>query len=258
MELVHLSTEEGIATITIDNPPVNVLSREVARQLDAKIEAIEKDASVFAVIVTGAGKKAFMAGGDIKEFPQYIDEGIAEEAALEFDEILTRLGLLPVPVIAALQGHALGGGCELALACDFRFAEPGCLIGQPEITLGVLPGAGGTQRLPRLIGFSRAKRLVLTGEPISAETALRWGLVDEVVGTGEVLSEARKFAKVFTTKSKVALRLAKQALVEGIEQSLAEGLRLEAKLFGDALASDDAKEGIAAFMEKRAPRFTGQ
>lgn len=255
MALVKLAFDEDLCLVTLDNPPVNVLSLQMARDLRAALSDIAARTDVSAVIVTGAGSKAFVAGGDIREFPEFIANGTAKQAALEFDEVLQRLHQLPLPTIAAIGGHALGGGCELALACDFRIAEMQVRLGFPEITLGVLPGAGGTQRLPRLIGVARAKRMILSGQPVSAAEALQIGLVDEVVGQGEAIPAAKRFADLFRGKSRIALRLAKRAVDEGLEHTLAEGLALEAERFGEAFTSEDALEGVTAFMEKRAAQF---
>lgn len=256
MGTLHMENRGGIAVLTLDNPPVNALSIEMGQHILHAVEQIEHDDSVLAVILTGAGGKAFVAGADIKEFPRYISENIAEETALQFDSTLERLHKLGKPTIAALNGLTLGGGLEVALACDFRFAEEQVMIGLPEVKLGLFPGAGGTQRLPRLIGESRAKELILTGEPISAQQALSYGLVNRVVETGKVLSSAIEFATGFTTRSLQSIRRAKQAIDEGLEHTLEEGLKIEARLFGEMFDTNDVKEGVSAFIEKRAPKFT--
>jgi enoyl-CoA hydratase len=252
---VHVQVDDGVAVLTLDNPPLNVLSTDMGQKIREAVERIEQDDAIYAVIVTGAGERAFMAGADIKEFPKYIENGNAEAMALAFDEVMNQLQRLPKPTVAALNGITLGGGCELSLACDFRIAEQQVVIGLPEIKLGVFPGAGGTQRLARLIGPSRAKEMIFTGEPISAETALQIGLVNRVVPTGSALSAAREFVQVFRERSLAAIARAKQAIDGGLDLSLEEGIRLEAKLFGEAFRTEDAKEGISAFIEKRAPRF---
>jgi enoyl-CoA hydratase len=258
MGTVHIEVRDGVAVLTLDNPPLNVLSTDMGRQIKQAVETIGDNPAVYAVVVTGAGDRAFMAGADIKEFPQYIEEGNAEEKALAFDDAMNQLQRLGKPTIAALNGLTLGGGCELALACDFRIAEEQIVIGLPEIKLGVFPGAGGTQRLSRLIGPSRAKELIFSGEPVSAAEAYRIGLVNRVVHKGSALSSALEFAQVFTQRSQVALRLAKQAMDQGLEIPLEDGIRLEAKLFGEVFRSADAKEGIQAFIEKRQPKFTNR
>lgn len=255
MALVNVEYNHRIAIITLNNPPMNVLSIDLATQLDEAVDAISERGDIIALIITGAGERAFMAGADIKEFPRYIDEGIAEEMALNFDLLMTKLQRLPIPTIAALNGITLGGGCELALACDFRIAEEQVQIGLPEIKLGVFPGAGGTQRLPRLIGMSRAKELIFTGEPIGALQAKEYGLVTRVVPEGEGLQAALDFAGIFRNRSRVSLGMAKQAIEEGMELNLERGLTLEARLFGKVFDTHDAKEGIEAFMAKRKPKF---
>lgn len=253
MGSVQVEIRDAVAIMTITNPPVNVLSVEIGRLLSEAVDALAMADDVLAVIVTGAGNKAFMAGADIKEFPQYIADQTGEMMALAFDDAMTRLHRLHKPTIAALNGVTLGGGCELALACDFRIAEEQVIIGLPEVKLGLFPGAGGTQRLPRLIGASRAKELILTGEPISAAEAYRIGLVNRVVPQGEAVSAALEFAGLFRQRSRVAVARAKQAIDDGLERDLDSGLRLEAKLFGEAFGTEDVREGVTAFMEKRAP-----
>lgn len=255
MGQVNLERRDGMAILTIDNPPLNVLSVELGEQLIEVLKELENDTSVFAVIVTGAGQKAFMAGADIREFPGYVANNSAEQMSLAFHEAMNRLHDLPKPTIAALNGLTLGGGCELALACDFRFAEEQILIGLPEIKLGLFPGAGGTQRLARLIGEARAKEMILTGEPVSATEAYRLGLVNRIVEPGTVLTGALDWAKVFSERSQVALAKAKQAVQEGLDLELKDGLRLEARLFGEVFQSHDVQEGVSAFLEKRKPNF---
>ncbi|MCL6443283.1 MAG: enoyl-CoA hydratase/isomerase family protein [Alicyclobacillus sp.] len=255
MGTVRVEVLDGIALVTIDNPPMNVLSSDIGRQLDVAIHQLEADSSIAGVVITGAGDRAFMAGADIKEFPQRMEEDNAEALALTLDEVFTRLSRLGAPTVAALNGLALGGGCELALACDFRVAEEQVIIGLPEIKLGVFPGGGGTQRLPRLIGMARAKRMILTGEPVSADDAYQMGLVDRVVPPGQSVPAALDFVQVFRDRSQAAIRLAKQAMEEGADLPLEAGLRLEAKLFGQVFQTPGAREGITAFLEKRTPNF---
>jgi enoyl-CoA hydratase len=255
MSQVLVEVRGGIAVLTIDNPPLNVLSRKLGQQLRTELEVLSTDKSVYAVVLTGSGNKAFMAGADIKEFPSYISGDIAEPMALQFDETLQYLHHLSKPTIAALNGLTLGGGCEVALACDFRIAETQIHIGLPEVKLGVFPGAGGTQRLPRLIGESRAKELILLGEPVSAEEAYRLGLVNRLAPPGGAVEAALSFAQPFLSRSQSALALAKQAIHEGGEGTLEEGLHREAHLFAEAFRTHDGREGIQAFIEKRPPNF---
>jgi enoyl-CoA hydratase len=255
--VVSWSKEEGIATIVIDNPPVNVLSYDVMEQLAAVADEIEQDDEVIVVLITGAGEKAFVAGGDIKSFPEWMGKGVeyAEGKSLWLQHPFNKIEKLSKPVIAVINGVALGGGCELALACDLRVMEEHAQIGLPEIKLGLFPGAGGTQRLPRLIGAARAKEIMFTGEPLTAGEALRIGLVNHIAPRGEGLDKARELASKITRFSLPALSLMKQSIDEGLSHSLEEGLRIEAKNFGRVFQTKDVREGVEAFIEKRAPRF---
>ena len=255
MGQVLVERRDGIAVLTLDNPPVNVLSVDMGEKVAAAIAEIENDLSVFAVVLTGKGEKAFMAGADIKEFPHYISNNTAEDMAMSFHAAMNRLRNLGKPTIAALNGITLGGGCELALACDFRFAEEQAQIGLPEVKLGLFPGAGGTQRLARLIGESKAKELIFTGEPISANEALKLGLVNRVVPKGESVNSAIAWAQVFLERSQVSIAKAKKAIQDGLDMSLDDSLKLEAKLFGEIFQAVDVKEGVSAFIEKRKPKF---
>ncbi|PEB41905.1 enoyl-CoA hydratase [Bacillus pseudomycoides] len=255
--VVSWSKEKGIATIIIDNPSVNVLSYAVIEQLTAAVDEIERDDEVIAVLLTGAGEKAFVAGGDIKSFPEWIGKGseYAEEKSLWLQNPLNKIERLPKPTIAAINGLALGGGCELALSCDLRIIEEHAQIGLPEVKLGLFPGAGGTQRLPRLIGAASAKEMMFTGEPLTAEEAWRVGLVNHVVPRGEALNKAKELAAKMARFSLPALSLMKQSINKGLSFSLEEGLKIEAENFGRVFQTSDVKEGVEAFIEKRVPLF---
>lgn len=257
-QVVRVLKNEGVAIVEIDHPPVNALSGEVVNQLTNMMKDIEGDPQVRAVIITGNGEKAFVAGANIKEFPDWIGKGeeLAEEKSKWLQYPFDLIDRLSKPTIAAINGLALGGGCELALACDMRIAEEHAQIGLPEITLGLFPGAGGTQRLPRLIGEGKAKELMFTGEPVSAREALRIGLVNIVVPQGEAVKKARELAKKMSGYSMPALSLMKKAITEGRDGSLESGLALEAKYFGQVFQTEDVKEGVSAFIEKRSPAFT--
>ena len=248
---------DGLAVVVIDNPPVNALNETVISELDAIIEELSGNSSVQVVIVTGAGEKAFVAGADIKQF---LDMDVATGKALvrRGQQIFTRLSTLKQPVIAAVHGFALGGGCELALACDIRIASENAVMGVPEVSLGVIPGYGGTQRLPRLVGPSRAMSMILTGDPIKAEEALRIGLVDKVVPTGEALNEAKAMAKRIMSRGPLAVQAAKRAIYEGMKVSLEEGISFEADCFSELCNTEDQKEGANAFLGKRKPNFQGK
>lgn len=255
--VIRFEIESSFATVTIDNPPMNVLSKQVTKELEETFKKIENDPTIIAVILTGAGNKAFMAGADIKEFPEslYLEDSEKMATSKRNNEVINYIADFSKPTIALLNGYTLGGGCELALACDLRIAEEGILIGLPEIKLGLFPGGGGTQRLPRLIGEARAKELMFLGEPISAEEALKIGLVNQVVPKGNGLETAQFIARKIGGYSLEALSRIKVAVNQGAEQSLKDGLELEAALFAEVFSTEDAKEGVQAFIEKRKPHF---
>lgn len=256
-QVVYLKKNKGIATVTINNPPVNVLSAAVINQLTNVFEKIEVDPEIITVIVTGSGEKSFVAGGNIKEFPEWMGKGskYAEMKSKWLQHALNQIDKLSKPTIAAINGLALGGGCELAMSCDIRIAEEQILIGLPEITLGLFPGAGGTQRLPRLVGEGKAMELMFTGESITACEAKRIGLVNMVVSEGQALERAEDIAQKISQYSLPALTFLKKAIVEGRGKSLGEGLQTEAQYFGEVFQTNDIKEGVSAFIEKRKPKF---
>lgn len=257
-KLVHLEIVDGIATVTIDNPPMNVLSSQVSKQLKETISYIKDDPEVIVVIVTGAGDRAFMAGADIKEFPGWTDLNKDElrNIAKANHEVFNLLDELPKPTIAMLNGFSLGGGCELALACDIRIAEEHAQLGLPEVKLGLFPGAGGTQRLPRLIGEAKAKELMFLGDSLTASEALSIGLVNQVVPKGEGMEAAVSMAKKMSNLSLQALSRIKKAVNDGANQSLHSALELEVDLFVDLFGTEDVKEGIQAFIQKRKAKFS--
>jgi enoyl-CoA hydratase len=256
-ELVHVETTEEIAIVTIDNPPMNVLSKQVVRELGEVFSRIAEDPNVVVSILTGAGSRAFMAGADIKEFPSTIgrEKEDIKKNNLETHRVLNLIAVLPKPTIAVINGLALGGGCELALTCDIRIAEEQVKIGLPEVKLGLFPGGGGTQRLPRLIGPAKAKELMFLGEPISAKEAFSIGLVNQVAPTGEGMEAALKMAKKIAGYSIQALSRIKKAVNEGFDTSFAEGIEMEAELFAEVFRTEDVREGVQAFIEKRPPSF---
>ncbi|MGC5323917.1 enoyl-CoA hydratase/isomerase family protein [Brevibacillus sp. SYSU BS000544] len=255
---IQVEKSEGIATVTINNPPLNVLSSYVLRELDEAFAELAQDQEVTVVLFTGAGNKAFIAGADIKEFPQLIHNDNRKEYVMNLHQVFRRIEQFPKPTIALLNGMTLGGGCEVALTFDMRVAEEHVRIGLPEVNLGIFPGGGGTQRLPRLIGTSKAKEMMFTGEPVSAETAERIGLVNQVVASGEGLFAARELAKKIAKYSLQSLSRIKQAVSLGMERGLDEAIDLEADLFCEVFSTEDNKEGIQAFIEKRAPHFTNR
>jgi enoyl-CoA hydratase/carnithine racemase len=254
--LVETSVTDGIGTIRLDRPPMNALNMEIQEGLRSAARSLSADDEVRAVIVYG-GEKVFAAGADIKEMANtsYVDMAArASELSSAFDAIAR----IPKPVVAAIAGYALGGGCELALACDWRVAASDAKLGQPEINLGIIPGAGGTQRLPRLVGPARAKDLVMSGRMVGAEEALAIGLVDRVVPPAEVYGAAVELVAHYVKAPAQALRAAKLAIDGGLSMDLAAGLAWESQLFAALFATQDKVEGMAAFVEKRKANFTGR
>ncbi|MGH7662554.1 MAG: enoyl-CoA hydratase/isomerase family protein [Vulcanimicrobiaceae bacterium] len=254
-----LDQSGGIALITMNRPSVlNALSTELLAELADVLRTMDADRRVRAAILTGSGEKAFAAGADIAEFKQ-IDGAIAGAAfARSGQAIVAQIAHMRIPVIAAVNGFALGGGCELALACDIRIASENARFGQPEVNLGLLPGYGGTQRLTRLAGMGAAMYLCLSGEMIDAGEALRIGLVQKVMPQASLLDEARRLAGVIASKAPLAVEAAKRAIVAGAEVPLDRGTEIEALHFGSMMTTDDFREGTAAFLEKRKPAFTGR
>lgn len=249
---VRVEREGAVALVTVDNPPVNALADAVIHALEEVATALAADSDVRAVVLTGAGEKAFLAGADLDEFADLLSsgEGIHAHAAAT-RRTLGFWEALPQPVVAAVQAHAMGGGLEVALVCDLVVADPAARFGAPEIRLGLMPGAGATQRLPRTIGPTAAKAMILLGETIDAEEAQRLGLVYRVSPPGEALATARTLAETLAALPAVAVRSVKRSLA----LSLGEGLDRERELFLETFASTDAKEGVAAFRERRPPAF---
>lgn len=250
------SEEDGVEILILNHPPVNALSTALIAELDQRIGELEAELHTRAVVLTGEGQY-FSAGADVKEMAT-LDMSSAPEIARTGLAVYGRLSALRVPVIAAINGLALGGGLELALACDLRIAGESAKLGAPEVTLGLIPAYGGTQRLPRLVGLAKAKELIFTGAMISAAEALKIGLVNKTVPAGQELRAARDLAHTIAQKAPKAVRAAKRSIVEGFELPLARGIENETKLFeSEVLPSDDLGEGIAAFVERRPPKFTG-
>jgi len=256
---ISLEREDGIATLTINRPQaLNALNRATMADLSAAIEELEMDTHTRCVILTGAGDKAFVAGADINELRAIADAAAGAEFAARGQALLFRIENLNKPVVAAINGYALGGGCELAMACDVRLAADSARLGQPEVTLGIIPGYGGTQRLPRLVGKGRAKWLILSGEMISAQEALRIGLVDFVVPAAELMAAANQLAQKIASKAPLAIAWAKQSINVGSETDLVTACAYEASQFGLVCGTEDRTEGTSAFLEKRAPQFKGR
>ncbi len=254
---IRIEHEGPIALVTLDrSEALNALNRATLEELDRAFGALEHQDGLRAVIITGAGK-AFVAGADIREMADFGHE--ASEAFAHFGQsVFNRIAAFPRPVIAALNGFALGGGLELAMACDFRIASEKAKLGQPEVNLGVIPGFGGTQRLPRLVGPARGKYLLLTGATIDAAQALAWGLVEEVVAPEALLDRCRELANTLAAKGPLALSRCKEAVDRGMDLTLPLALELETRLFSRSFSTQDQKEGMKAFLEKRPAAFLGK
>jgi enoyl-CoA hydratase/carnithine racemase len=243
-----------VTTLRLNNPPLNLVSKELTRALDAALEEVEYDEAVRAVIVAAVGQRAFSAGSDVKEFPS-LHGRVGEGKLFEENAAYDRLASLALPTVAAIEGDALGGGLELALCCDLRVASEAARLGLPEVGLGVIPGSGGTQRLPRLIGLARAKELILLGEIIDAGTALDMGLVNQVTSKGQAEAVAISLAETLASRGPVAVREAKGVLDAALDMPLDEGLAGELEASERVFSSDDMLEGTAAFIEKRSADF---
>lgn len=253
-QFISMNLEDRVATVTLNNPPANVLCSPLMAELDTVIGEIGRNPDVKVVIVAGSGT-VFVAGADIKEISSITSAKQGEELTSEGQNILNKIEQFPKPVIAAITGFCLGGGLELAMACHMRICGDRARLGQPEINLGIIPGFGGTQRLGRLVGQAKALELILTGDMINAQEAKALGLVNKVVPEGDVLKQAMGLAKKIASKGGKAVSMGLQAVSEGSEKPLREGLALESKLFGALCETSDMKEGVSAFLEKRQPKF---
>lgn len=256
MDFVRYETDGPVATITVDHPPANALSNQVLAEIESSLNQAEADADVRAVICTGAGEKFFIAGADITEFLSIPKEHYAERTA-KGQKVTLQMETMAKPVIMAVNGYCLGGGCEMAMAGDVRLASDNAVFGQPEIKLGIIPGFGGTQRFVRLLGKSRAMELLFTGENIDAATALELGLVSRVVPAAELMIVAQELAKKFAAQAPLAIAAIKRAVHNGLDRPMEEALAEERKEFAAIRFTHDAIEGITAFLEKRPPAFNG-
>jgi len=257
-DTIIFERQDEIAIIRFNRPKaLNAINPAVITELNDALDSIEADTSVKVLIFTGEGDKAFVAGADIATMRDYTPlEG--KHFSAQGHELLFRLESLPIPVIACVNGFALGGGCELAMACDFIYAADSAKFGQPEINLGIIPGFGGTQRLARLVGKSMAKELCMTGMMISAQEAKDIGLANKVFPIEKLWEETVKVAKVLASKGKVSVRAVKETINKGYDQDLRTGCHMESEAFGICMASPDAREGMGAFLEKRMPEFKGE
>jgi enoyl-CoA hydratase len=260
-EFIGTEQDGLVAVVTIDHPPVNALSAPLLEELEAEIDRLDGDDAVRAILLVGAGERAFVAGADISEFPS-LREATAEAqesgSARGIQKLGHRMDAAHTPFVAAIQGFCLGGGLEVAMCCDIRVASEDAQLGQPEIKLGLIPGGGGTQRLPRLVGIGRALLLNLTGDFIDAKTAYEWGLVEKVVPREELRETALGIARAIAARSPVSVGILRELTRTTRDLPLEEGLRREADGFRRCLESEDGAEGVAAFLEKREPNFVGR
>jgi enoyl-CoA hydratase len=249
---------DAVALVTIDNPPMNALSAALLEELEAELEELDTDDAVRAIVLRGAGDRAFVAGADIKEFPALRESASEGGSARGIQQVGRRMDAARTPFVAAIRGYCLGGGLELAMCCDVRICADDATLGQPEIKLGLIPGGGGTQRLPRLVGHGRAMFLNLTGDFVDAATAHAWGLVEKVVPAAELEDAALAVAGRIASQSPHAVAVLRELARTTRDLPLEEGLRREADGFVRCLRSEDGAEGVAAFIEKRPPEFTGR
>jgi enoyl-CoA hydratase len=259
MEFISTEQDGAVAVVTIDHPPLNALSATLLEELEHEIERLDSDDATRAIVIRGAGDRAFVAGADITEFPS-LREVVSDDggSARGLQKLGARMDAARTPFVAAIHGFCLGGGLELAICCDVRVASDDAQLGQPEIKLGLIPGGGGTQRLPRLIGLGRAMLLNLGGDFLDAATAYDWGLVEKVVPREELLPAAIGVASTFAERSPHAIGVLRELARTTRDLPLDVGLRREADGFARCLRSEDGQEGVAAFLEKRPPQFTGR
>jgi len=254
-EFVRWNVESGLATLIFDRPPVNALSYQAREEIAASLEEIASSASVRCLVLHGGGGRAFSVGSDIKEFPEAVARNLGRRRAVQEHALHNRIDLFPVPTIAAIEGHCLGGGLELALACDLRVASASSRLGLPEVKLGVFPAGGGTERLPRLIGQARARELIYTGEPIDAQEAWRLGLINRIAPAGQALATAQALGRSIADRPGTTLRTVKSVLDRGRAMDLLEAQQVSIDAITALWNSEAVQEGVMAFLEKRPARF---
>ena len=253
-QFVRWSAEDGLATLIVDRPPLNPLSHQIKTEILACLTEIAADPEVRCVILHGAGGRAFSVGADIKEFPDMVARRAVREHAVQEHTLYNRIDFFPVPTIAAIEGHCLGGGLELALACDLRVASEASRLGLPEVKLGVFPGGGGTERLPRLIGEARARELIYTGEPVDAREAWRLGLVNRVAPAGQALAAAQELGRTIAGRTGLTLRTVKTVMDRGQCMDLLEAQQVSIEAISELFESEAVREGVQAFLDKRPPK----
>jgi enoyl-CoA hydratase len=253
-QFVRWTAERGLATLTIERPPLNPLSHQVKTELHECIEEIAADQGIRCVILHGAGGRAFSVGADIKEFPEVTAKRLGRQHAIQEHNLYNRIDFFPVPTIAAIEGHCLGGGLELALSCDLRIASEISRLGLPEVQLGVFPAGGGTERLPRLIGESRAREIIYTGDPVDAAEAFRIGLVNRLAPAGQALAAAQALGRTIADRAAVTLRTVKMVLDRGLCMDLMEAEQVSTDAISELFQSEAVQEGVRAFLEKRSPK----
>jgi enoyl-CoA hydratase len=253
-QFLNVDVADKIGTIALNNPPGNSLKMPLLQELDKCLDAMFSNTEIKALIVTGEGK-TFASGADIEEISKLTSKNQAKEMSAFGQKVFLKLENGPKPVVAAINGFCLGGGLELAMSCHVRIASDRAMMGLPEITLGIIPGFGGTQRLPRIVGMAKATQLILTGEPVRSDEALNIGLVQMVVGKDTLLDDAKKFAAKLTSKSGLAMRQALKSIGQGASLDIEKAMDCESTIFSELYGSHDMKEGVTAFLEKRKPSF---
>jgi enoyl-CoA hydratase len=257
-QFVRWSAEQGLATLVIDRPPLNPVSHQTKAELLASLEEIAGDQEVRCLILHGAGGRAFSVGADIKEFPDMVARRGVRDHAVQEHTLYNRIDFFPVPTIAAIEGHCLGGGLELALACDLRVASESSRLGLPEVKLGVFPGGGGTERLPRLIGESRARELIYTGEAVDAREAWRLGMINRLAPAGQALATAQELGRAIAERSRITLRAVKTVMDRGLCMDLLEAQGISTDAICELFESEAVRDGVQAFLEKRSAKRQGE